>query len=120
MNKKSLLSVTIISFTILFFIGGCLYYIFKDRPIRETDTEVLLTTTSSPDGKYVLEAYKTEPGATVDFSIKVYQILDGKKHLVYNGYHESVVNLNWVNNNVVSINGKELDLSKNETYDWRR
>ena len=33
--------------------------------------EILLMESMSPAGEYKLEAYRTEPGATVDYSIKV-------------------------------------------------
>ena len=66
-----------------------------------------------------MEAYRTEPGATVDFSIKVYEVTGNTKTLIYDAYHESDVQIFWVNNTIVSINGKELDLSSGQTYDWR-
>lgn len=73
----------------------------------------------SPDEKYTLEAYRTEPGATVDFSVKVYLIDDGKKELIYNEYHQDQANIIWIDNDNVSINEKTLNLSMGETYDWR-
>lgn len=79
----------------------------------------LLMTSISPDGKYTVEAYRVNSGATVDFSVKVYVITEKGKKLIYNVYHEYEVDIIWVNSDVVSINGKQLDLSKGETYDWR-
>ncbi|MEG1981817.1 MAG: DUF5412 family protein, partial [Clostridia bacterium] len=81
--------------------------------------DTLIESSISADGKYALEAYKIEPGATVDFSIKVYIKTDSDKKLIYNAYHESNVEIKWISNSQVSINGKTLDLSKNETFDWR-
>ena len=86
---------------------------------QENSPETFITSSQSPDGEYILEAYRTEPGATVDFSIKVYEVTGNTKTLIYDAYHESDVQIFWVNNTIVSINGKELDLSCEETYDWR-
>lgn len=84
------------------------------------EEETYLNSYSSPTGQYCLEAYRTEPGATVDFSIKVYNTKDNHKTLIYNCYHEYTANIIWIDNSKVSINGKILDLSKNETFDWKR
>jgi len=81
--------------------------------------ESLLESSQSPDGRYYLEAYRTNPGATVDFSVKVYRVNNDKKELIYFVYHESEVTINWIDDNTVSINGRSLDLSKNEKYDKR-
>ncbi len=86
---------------------------------QENSPETFITSSQSPDGEYILEAYRTEPGATVDFSIKVYEVTGNTKTLIYDAYHESDVQIFWVNNTIVSINGKEFDLSCEETYDWR-
>ena len=67
-----------------------------------------------------MNAYRTEPGATVDYSVKVYLIKNNKRNLIYNAYHESEVTIVWVDNETVSINGKKLNLSKGEKYDWRK
>lgn len=41
------------------------------------------------------------------------------KELVYDAYHEYDAVIIWKDNVTVSINGKVLDLSKGETYNWR-
>lgn len=74
----------------------------------------------SPDSKYNLEAYRTEPGATVAFSVRVYIIKDDKKEIIYDAYHEYEAKIFWINNTTVSINGKALDISQGEKYDWRK
>ena len=73
----------------------------------------------SPDGKYNLEAYRTEPGATVDFSVRVYLTTDDRKSIIYDAYHEYEAKIVWIDNTTVSINGKTLDISQGEKYDWR-
>ena len=82
--------------------------------------EKFLSSSESPDGKFNLEAYRTEPGATVDYSVRVYMINGNQKEIIYNAYHESEAKIDWVDNTTVSINGKTLDMSSGETYDWRK
>lgn len=82
--------------------------------------ETFLCSSESPDDKFNLEAYRTEPGATVDYSVRVYMINGNQKEIIYNAYHESEAKIDWVDNTTVSINGKTLDMSSGETYDWRK
>ena len=82
--------------------------------------ERFLQSSSSPSGKYTLEAYRAEPGATVDFSIKVYLLEPDGKKLIYDAYHEREVEIYWLNESTVSINGRSIDLELGESYDWRR
>ena len=52
--------------------------------------------------------------------ISVYMINGNQKEIIYNAYHESEAKIDWVDNTTVSINGKTLDMSSGETYDWRK
>ena len=121
--KKKILIITFILVSLFMFL---VIIILGIKPIvrlgisQSNNEETFLLSSVSPEGEYKLEAYKTEPGATVDFSIKVYIINESDKDLIYNAYHEYQVEIIWINRNTVSINGKNLDLSKGETYDWRR
>ena len=56
--------------------------------------EELLYTSESPDGEIKLDVYR------------------------HNG-RESNVTISWISNDVVKIGEVTLDLSENETYDWR-
>lgn len=86
---------------------------------QTNNPETFLIVSQSPDGKYNLEAYRTEPGATVDFSIRVYLTTNDKKSLIYDAYHEYEAKIVWIDNTTVSINGKTLDISQGEKYNWR-
>ena len=86
---------------------------------QTNNPETFLIASQSPDGKYNLEAYRTEPGATVDFSIRVYLTTNDKKSLIYDAYHEYEAKIVWIDNTMVSINGKTLDISQGEKYNWR-
>ena len=105
---------------IVVIVGVYLTQIYWISKSQNNSNETYLLTSESPDEEYLLKAYKTEPGATVDFSIKVYLVENKTRKLIYNAYHESYANIVWMNNDIVSINGIALDLSKEETYDWRK
>lgn len=85
--------------------------------------DTLLMTSESADGAYKLEAYRTNPDATVDYSVRVYLISDTSNRRrykrIYDAYHMSKVEIEWESNSIVVINGRALDLSQGETYDWR-
>lgn len=118
-NIIIIISVSIVALLIFIWLTFWLISVLKLGNYQNNTSETFLESSISPDGKYKLEAYKTEPGATVDFSIKVYIIMENNKKLIYNAYHEYKVNIEWISSSRVSINEKELELSNNETYDWR-
>lgn len=79
--KKNILIIVIILsllLTALLFCACCIS-VWNIGRTQENNQETFLLSSQSPDGKYILEAYKTEPGATVDFSIKVYLMKGEKK-----------------------------------------
>lgn len=116
------LSIMLSVVVLLCGLTGCLFivstWIVSDSQVN--DLETFLMHSESPDGEYVLEAYRTEPGATVDFSIRVYMLNENEKIKVYDAYHEYDIELYWINNSTVSINGKILDLMQGEKYNWRQ
>ena len=106
----------------IFVAGILICFILISSSCGFSTAEEHISTSTSPDKTYTLEAYKVNGGATVDYSIKVYKLSDTmrlEKTLIYNKYHEYDAKIEWINNDTVSINGVILDLSKNETYDWR-
>ena len=121
--KKKIIIITLILvglFMFLLIITFWLKSVLELGISQDNSAETLLLASLSPEGNYTLEAYKTEPGATVDFSIKVYIVYDSDKDLIYNAYHEYQAEIIWISKSKVSINGKTLDLAKGETYDWRK
>lgn len=120
MKKYILILVIILSLLLTaLLIFACFISIWNIGRTQKNSEETFLLSSQSPNGKYSLEAYKTEPGATVDFSVKVYLIKEEKKELIYNAYHEYQAEIIWIDNEIVSINGRTLDLSIGEKYDWR-
>ena len=53
--------------------------------------ETFLCSSESPDGKFNLEAYRTEPGATVDYSVRVYMINGNQKEIIYTSIYNMVL-----------------------------
>lgn len=80
-----------------------------------------LTEESSPDGKYTLKAYISDGGATTSYAIRGELVLNdrNKKKNIYWNYREETVDISWINNSTVVINGHELEVSKDK-YDFRR
>ncbi len=117
-----LLSVVLIVLCSIFMIVSVLFLnhyiipIFNIANSQTNNQETFLASSQSPDGSYDLEAYRTEPGATVDFSIRVYVIEDNQKLMIYDVYHEYDVEIIWVDNSTVSINGKKINLAQGEKF----
>ncbi len=124
MKRANILILSIISSIVLIallvlFICIYIFPILNIGSSQNNNQETFLISSQSPDGVYKLEAYRTEPGATVDFSIRVYMINGNQKNIIYDAYHEYDAQIVWIDNSVVSINGKSLDISRGEKYDWR-
>lgn len=79
----------------------------------------LISKSISPNGTHTVEAYRHDGGATTAFSVDVFLSGNYNKELIYSCYREDRADITWINDNVVEINGVRLDLSKNETYNWR-
>ena len=81
-------------------------------------SEELLGETVSSDGKYKIEAYLINGGATVDWSVKCYLREGDIKKEIYRDYHINEANMIWIDNNTISINNHNIDLP-NGKYDFR-
>lgn len=81
-------------------------------------SEELLGETVSSDGKYKIEAYLINGGATVDWSVKCYLREGDIKKEIYRDYHINEANMIWIDNDTISINNHNIDLP-NGKYDFR-
>lgn len=84
-------------------------------------TGELLSSHSSPENTYTLNIYLCSGNATTDCSIRgeiVYNDGQNTKNVYWN-YHEETATVEWISDDIVVINDIELDISKNETFDWR-
>ena len=107
-NKNFRSGVYIIA--ILIFLGDS----FKASKVSEK----LLGETVSSDGKYKVEAYLINGGATVDWAVKCYLREGDIKKEIYRDYHINEANMIWIDNDTISINNHNIDLP-NGKYDFR-
>lgn len=118
MKKSAIIMISALA-GVVFAVAVFVIPVVKTGLSQKSAPETYLTGAQSPAGTYQLAAYRTEPGATVDFSVRVYLIAADQKKLIYDAYHEHEAVITWKSDAVVSINGKILDLSQGETYNWR-
>ena len=110
-----IIPLLVISFIIIRFLASFFLITASQSP----ESETLLTESVSPDGTYSIKAFRTNPGATVDFSIRCYVSSKEYTGKIYDAYHEATVRIEWISNDIISINGKRIDLSKKEAYSWK-
>ncbi|GAB6152911.1 DUF5412 domain-containing protein [Desulfosporosinus burensis] len=118
-TKKRLI-ITSISMAIL--LGGVAYalnWAFLD--IQRINGQEYLNESTSPNGAYTVTAYLNNGGATVDYAVlgRLMNNSSGKMKNIYWQYHCEKAEMEWVNNETLKINGKELNV-KDEIYDYRR
>ena len=120
-NKNFNFRLGVYIITILIFLGVATFKISSS--IREFNdrfkvSEELLGETVSSDGKYKVEAYLINGGATVDWSVKCYLREGESKKEIYRYYHINEANMIWIDNDTISINNHNIDLP-NGKYDFR-
>jgi Fe-S cluster biosynthesis and repair protein YggX len=118
-TKRRLLTLGII---LALFVGGVAYVIdwaFFD--IQRINGQEYLSQSTSPDGTYTVTAYLNNGGATTDFAVlaRLKNNRNGKEKNIYWQYHCAKAEMQWVNDETIKINDKELNV-KNEIYDYRR
>ena len=123
-NKNFNFRLGVYIITILIFLGVATFKIsssireFNDRFKASKLSEELLGETVSSDGKYKVEAYLINGGATVDWSVKCYLREGEIKKEIYRDYHINEANMIWIDNDTISINNHNIDLPKGK-YDFR-
>ena len=120
-NKNFNFRLGVYIITILIFLGVATFKISSS--IREFNerfkvSEEFLGEKVSSDGKYKVEAYLINGGATVDWSVKCYLREGESKKEIYRDYHINEANMIWIDNDTISINNHNIDLP-NGKYDFR-
>ena len=120
--KKWLVPVIIVASILLIIfalISYGIYWAFFD--IQRLDGQEVITVSDSPDSSYTVTAYLNNGGATTDYAVlcAVKNNKTGKKRNIYWNYHCSTADIQWLDDKTVSINGIELDVTKDK-YDYRR
>ena len=80
-----------------------------------------IKSSTSPNGKYKVNAYLADGGATVDFAIRaeVVYLETGKSRNIYWQYHADSAQMKCLSDDVVEINGMALNVL-HDMYDYRR
>ncbi|WFD88740.1 DUF5412 family protein [Clostridium perfringens] len=120
-NKNFNFRLGVYIITILIFLGVATFKIsssIREFNYRFKVSEELLGETVSSDGKYKVEAYLINGGATVDWSVKCYLREGESKKEIYRDYHINEANMIWIDNDTISINNHNIDLP-NGKYDFR-
>ena len=120
--KKWLVPVIIVASILLIILAliSCgIYWAFFD--IQRLDGQEVITVSDSPDSSYTVTAYLNNGGATTDYAVlcAVKNNKTGKERNIYWNYHCSTADIQWLDDKTVSINGIELDVTKDK-YDYRR
>ena len=120
--KKWLVPVIIVAsilLIILALISYGIYWAFFD--MQRLDGQEVITVSDSPDSSYTVTAYLNNGGATTDYAVlcAVKNNKTGKERNIYWNYHCSTADIQWLDDKTVSINGIELDVTKDK-YDYRR
>ena len=120
--KKWLVPVIIVASILLIIfalISYGIYWAFFD--IQRLDGQEVITVSYSPDSSYTVTAYLNNGGATTDYAVlcAVKNNKTGKERNIYWNYHCSTADIQWLDDKTVSINGIELDVTKDK-YDYRR
>lgn len=92
----------------------------KPKPLDEIKGQEFMEESVSSDKKYIIKAYKNSGGATVDWSV-LCTLTDTETKVmknIYWKYKDNSVNIEWQDNDTVTINSVTLDLP-DDTYDWR-
>ncbi|OCA92610.1 DUF5412 family protein [Pseudobacillus wudalianchiensis] len=80
-------------------------------------SEEKISSTHSPDGKYTINLYLVNGGATTAY--EVLGVIDGPlwfSKKIYNDYRMDQADVEWKNNYTIAINGHILNLKRGETY----
>lgn len=106
-----------------FFIRDQLFFSLKDLPMAQ-EGEKAVYSAFSPDLNKVAECYtvRTPEGNAVRVELVTYdeQINVKERENIYWEVGKENVIIGWVDSNIITIDSRTLDLSKNETYDSRR
>ena len=118
-TKKYIITIFIIVFII---IGGVSYIInwaFFD--IQRINGQEYLDESTSPNGTYTVTAYLNNGGATTSYAVlgTLKNNKNGKSKNIYWQYPCEKAEIEWLNDEIIKINGIELNV-KNEIYDYRR
>lgn len=118
-TKKNLIIISIIIVTMVGAIAYAINWAFFD--IQRIDGQKYITESNSTNKTYTVTAYLNNSGATTDYAVlcTLKNNNNGKTKNIYWQYRCEKADMEWLNDETIKINGKELNV-KNEIYDYRR
>ena len=96
----------------------CAVFAFCACSMNNLPQGTLLEGYASPDGKYVLNTYLVNEGATVDYAVRGELVSEKETKNIYWDYHVDNAQVSWIDNENVSINGHVLNVNT-DVYDYR-
>lgn len=94
------------------------YWVFYDWSRFKQE---LIAESTSPDGTYTIDAYRSNGGATTGYAILgelIFNKENRKSKKIYWQYQEENAKIVWEDDNTVLINGIQLEIPY-ESYDYR-
>ncbi|EGT5620542.1 hypothetical protein BUL45_16020 [Clostridium perfringens] len=75
----------------------------------------------SPSKKYTINSYICGSGGLPDWAARceVVNNMNGEVRNIYWDYKIKLIDVKWINDNTVSINGHKINV-ENDVYDWRK
>lgn len=120
-KRKKIVKISlVIGVLFMVVIGYGVYWAFFN--MNRLPTGEYLTEETSPDGTYTIKAYRNNGGATTSYSIRgelVFNQKNSKTKNIYWNYRENTVEIEWIDNDTVIINGHTLKVP-NEIFDFRK
>ena len=121
MNKNRKKNIIIIS-SILFVAALIIFYStnWAFYNIQRLKGQEYITELTSPDESYTVTTYLNNGGATTDYAVlgTLKNNKNNKTKNIYWQYHCEKADIEWLDNETVEINGKELNV-KDDIYDYR-
>lgn len=108
-------------FICILFINIGIYNIYKTyTSIDGIKGEEFIGGKRSPNGRYQVEAYRNNGGATTDYAVLVVlsDLKEGSQKNIFWDYHCDEAKMKWHSNDEVEINGILLRVPK-DVYDYR-
>lgn len=105
-------------YVLIFILVLLLFWCVSNKPLPEGK---LILSSLSPNSMYQVNAYLCDGGATVDQSIRAEVVIvsTGKTRNIYWQYHAYDAEINWISDELVSINGITLNVLE-DMYDYRK
>ena len=110
-----ILAGLVLIFNVFFDLGDSLFYNTEDLPIGEKQTEFV-----SPQKDKKIEAYIVKNSLGVAIRARYISISDNTSKNIYWQTDTDVIQVEWLNNSIVNINGVRLNVDGDYVYDSRK